>query len=434
MSTAFLALSSNAQGLVCTGLLALLCAGLWAMLRAGVCRAARGIALLCAAPCALCFSLLCLLMDGMGRGFDAPDLLPLAGAAGRLPLGALLALMALAAALTALSLVRLWAWRRAHISAASVKEGLDRLPAGLCFAVRDGLPRLVNERMDALCCALTGAPLLNGEDFWRRVRTGDVAAGCDALHTGDTPILRTPDGRVWSFSRETIEVAGEPVAQIIASDVTQEQEMNRQLHEENLRLAGMNRRLRRYGEQIRELTREKETLTAKVRIHDDFGQALLAARRLGAQPGDAAQRAQVLSLWRTSLALLGGTGERRLEAGGLAALTEAARAVGVTLTVEGELPEADSPVMALLVHAAHECLTNTVRHAGGTALHIRVTRESGLLTAELTNDGRPPAGPVREGGGLSALRRRVEAAGGRMRVTGAPRFVLTLELNEKMEP
>ena len=121
--------------------------------------------------------------------------------------------------------------------------------------------------------------------------------------------------------------------------------------------------------------------------------------------------------------------QNRLYEGMLGALVEAARAVGVAVTAEGPQPAADSPAAALLLHAAHECLTNTVRHAGGTALHISLSREGGRLVAVLTNDGRAPDGPVREGGGLSALRRQVEASGGRMRIESAPRFALILELD-----
>lgn len=283
-------------------------------------RAPRSLRLLSALPCALCAALLCALMDGRAQGFDAPGALPFTGAAGRLSPCALILALATMAAVLAVALSRLRAWQRDHLSAASVKEGLDRLPAGLCFYVRDGLPQLVNVRMDALCCALTGGPLMNGEVFWQRLCAGDVAPGCEVLATGDAPILRTPDGRVWSFVRSGIRVGGQSARQIVASDVTQEHAMNRQLHEENRRVAQLNLRLRRYGEQIRELTREKETLAARVRIHDDFGQALLAARRLGAQQGDARQREQVLALWRTSLALLRGTGEKEPPAAGLGAL------------------------------------------------------------------------------------------------------------------
>ena len=175
----------------------------------------------------------------------------LAPAAGRLSPCALILAMAAMAAVLAVALLRLRAWQRDHLSAASVKEGLDQLPAGLCFYVRDGLPRLVNMRMDALCCALTGSPLMNGEVFWQRLCAGDVVPGCEVLAASETPILRTPDGRVWSFVRSGIRVGGQSARQIVASDVTQEHAMNRQLHEDNRRVAQLNLRLRRYGEQIR---------------------------------------------------------------------------------------------------------------------------------------------------------------------------------------
>ena len=73
MSTAFHALSGNAQGALCTLTLLLLCVGLCAAVKAALCRAPGTIAGLCALPCVLCFALLCALLDGMHQGFDAPD-------------------------------------------------------------------------------------------------------------------------------------------------------------------------------------------------------------------------------------------------------------------------------------------------------------------------------------------------------------------------
>ena len=46
------------------------------------------------------------------------------------------------------------------------------------------------------------------------------------------------------------------------------------------------------------------------------------------------------------------------------------------------------------------------------------------------NDGSTPAGPIVEGSGLTALRARVEAAGGAMEIAHAPRFELTLTFFE----
>ena len=424
MTAAFMNLADVAQGAYCAVCLILLCAGMLSALLTAVHRAPTPHLIACLVPGIADFILLCLLMGAMAAG-GAP-LSPAAGALWRAPFWAL-ALLALIAAWVLLSLRRQLIWRRSHVSRASVKEGLDRLPSGLCFYVRDGLPRLVNLRMDALCHQLLGAQLSNGEEFWRRLCEGDVLPGNRALQTGDAPILQTADGRVWSFERSRIDAGGE-VVQIIASDITREHQMNRELEAQNLRLEEMNLRLRIYGENIRELTREKETLSAKMRIHDGFGQALLAAHRLAVQTSGAEQRAEVLRLWRQNLTLMERLGEEEPPSQGLAGLIESAGAIGMRLTVEGALPPEDAPCAALLESAARECLTNAARHAGSTELRLCLQSVSGRLRAVFTNDGRAPESAIAEGGGLSSLRRSVESAGGSMRVESAPRFRLTLEL------
>ena len=418
-------LSGTGQGCCCTALLIILCAGLCASMMAALWRTPARNTAGCAAPALLCFILLYGMLDGMQRGVTVQGLW-------QAPLWLMLALLALLAGWCAWMLALLIRWRRRHLSQTSVKEGLDQMPAGLCFYVRDGLTRLVNERMQRLCLSLTGEPLMNGEEFWRRLEAGDVLPGAEVVSNSDARLIRTQDDRVWRFERSSIQVDGEDAVQIIASDVTQEQTMNRRLQEENLRLADMNRRLRRYSGQIRRLTREKEALEAKVRIHDDFGQALLAARRLSSMPSGTAQRTEVLRLWRKSLALLEGAADPGDASSSLDGLIAAAKAIGVHVVVEGDVLPPDAACMPLICNAAHECLTNTVRHAGGTELRIRITLRDGWVCAVLTNDGRPPEGDIREGGGLSALRRLVEDAGGRMHVQSTPGFALRVEIPAEM--
>ena len=204
--------------------------------------------------------------------------------------------------------------------------------------------------------------------------------------------------------------------------------MNRELETQNHRLEDMNRRLRRYGENIRELTREKETLAAKMRIHDEFGQALLAARRLTARPSEPAQRAEVLRLWRQNLTLMERLGEEKPPSQGFDGLIEAAKAIGMQLIVDGALPPSGTACASLLESAARECLTNAARHAGGTQLRLHLRPSAGKLRAVFTNDGTAPRAAVAEGGGLSSLRRSVESAGGSMYVESLPQFALTIEL------
>lgn len=54
-----------------------------------------------------------------------------------------------------------------------------------------------------------------------------------------------------------------------------------------------------------------------------------------------------------------------------------------------------------------------------------------MYQIRFTNDGKPPKGPIAEGGGLSNLRRSAEDAGGQMQTIGSPVFALILNLTGK---
>jgi signal transduction histidine kinase len=65
---------------------------------------------------------------------------------------------------------------------------------------------------------------------------------------------------------------------------------------------------------------------------------------------------------------------------------------------------------------ASEGLTNVVKHAGATRASIRAQRQNGTLVVEVEDDGIGGAS-VLNGSGLRGLADRVEARGGRLRVT-----------------
>ena len=98
------------------------------------------------------------------------------------------------------------------------------------------------------------------------------------------------------------------------------------------------------------------------------------------------------------------------------------------IAVVGAFPEDGTENAHLAEAAAHECLTNLVRHAHGTRLEISSEATKIGWKIRYINDGDAPTGPIVEGSGLSSLRAQVEAAGGEMVVEHAPRFALTLIL------
>lgn len=133
------------------------------------------------------------------------------------------------------------------------------------FCVGKRLPCLKNLKMDELSHLLTGEALLNANVFWKAIES--------------QPIVTLENGQTWSFERVQMEMAGKNIYQITGTNITEEARLQREVEKDNLRLKGMNRRLRQYGQDVQEATREKEILRAKTRVHDQIGRRAPATRR-----------------------------------------------------------------------------------------------------------------------------------------------------------
>ncbi|MCD9028149.1 histidine kinase [Luteimonas sp. BDR2-5] len=90
----------------------------------------------------------------------------------------------------------------------------------------------------------------------------------------------------------------------------------------------------------------------------------------------------------------------------------------------------DDPERAhVLLRCTQEIITNAVRHAGAQLLRLRYTQDPTAVRLDARDDGRG-AESARAGNGLSGMRERLAAYGGRLQVETAPDqgFVLRLEL------
>lgn len=312
------------------------------------------------------------------------------------------------------------------LTPSAIKESLDALPDGVCFSDRDGMPLLVNTQMNYLSGELFDSEILNAEHFWTLLNQKKIQNGA-VLSTEPTVIVRMSDGEVWNFHRETMRVGRNKVCELIANNITAQYCLNRELEERNRSLSRLNERLRTYGREVERITTENEILSAKIRVHDDVGQSLLAFRSYQAQPPEERDREQLLFLWRYTVSVLRNEAAQTESNNDWELLLKAAQAIDVTVELDGKIPK-ESKARDILIAALHECLTNTVKHANGNRLYCSLRESRSELTAELTNNGKPPSGEITETGGLANLRRTVEAADGSMTILSEPRFLLRLTL------
>lgn len=320
---------------------------------------------------------------------------------------------------------------RAGLLPQSVREAIDSLPDGLCFAAPDGRPILVNRRMQHLTTELTGRPLLDAGAAWSRLK--DLAQPADpwmAPAEGETLDLLCPDGSRWRFRREVLEDRPPRMVQLTAWEVSRLWELGRRLHENNRALEDQHRRLRALLGDMVELNREKEVLAFKTRLHNEFGQCLLTTRRQLERGLTGAELTALTRLWRQAIDRLSGIPAPREEQhreGPQQELTRVAGLIGCRVEFRGgdALPR---EAMSLVCAAAREALTNGVRHAGATGVTVEAAPVPGGFHVEIHDNGQPPARPITEGEGLGNLRKKLEREGVRfqIRCDGGVRLILDI--------
>ncbi|MGN0624310.1 MAG: sensor histidine kinase, partial [Oscillospiraceae bacterium] len=214
---------------------------------------------------------------------------------------------------------------------------------------------------------------------------------------------------------------GSCYTQVTAANVTELYRRQNELQQDNKRLKEYARRIRRLSEDILTLIREEETLTMKMRVHDDIGRSVIATRKFLQQNRPMSELD--LTVWKNAVRLLKHENELSEERSGAAKLLKAAESIGIRIIVRGEFPK-NSVVSECLLSAVRECMTNAVRHAAADELYVEVEYVGDNVCAVISNNGTVPENEVAEGGGLSSLRVSIENKGGTMKVKSFPRFEL----------
>lgn len=96
--------------------------------------------------------------------------------------------------------------------------------------------------------------------------------------------------------------------------------------------------------------------------------------------------------------------------------------IPVTVIADEEVGRARfaSDIEETAYYLASEALTNVLKHAAATAATIRLARQNGTLLVEVSDDGAGMPQEPSDGLGLTGLRDRVDAVGGRFEIISAP--------------
>lgn len=369
---------------------------------------------------------------------------PLARVAGHGPAGIVLSVLAVSVLTGIFQWSFLYKKSRDMITTRSIKESIDLLPDGVCFSTDRGMPILMNSRMRQLCTEFTGEGLMDTEKFWRDLRNGNVRKDIRPLKQREAAFIDT-NGQVWDFRRSRLSYGGEKVTEISAVNITTQYHLHKELVARYERLNDVNSRLHHFSEEVEKVTREKEILAAKIKLHDEIGRSLLILRSYLTEtpeksiqtetPEKSAQtekrdRSRLLPLWQYIVtSMQEGTILKERE-DSLLLLKKEAADFNVDIFLEGLLP-ANPSVRNVIFAAVRECAGNTAKHARGDRLFITIHDTVENTEVFITNNGNAPGGSIHETGGLKNLRKMVEERGGSMQIKSSPVFVLHLCFPER---
>lgn len=301
---------------------------------------------------------------------------------------------------------------KTFITPGTIKLYLDKIPCGICCWKENGRVLFSNNCMNDICIAISGNNLLNGNHFR------------DALKKD----ILTLEGKVWRFTSREIEVEGERLYEMIASDITAEYAKTQTLEKDKAELSRLNEELREYYLSIDESVGRQEILQAKMNIHDEMNRLMLST--VAARSDDTEELDNIFSLWEQNALLLCMQTDKKSELQQSSSVTSLAEALGVNLIWREDLPmELNDNQRGLFFSAAHEAIINAVKHAKAKTMEISFKKDGETLLCRFTNDGKMPSGEVRFEGGLANISASAKKLGAQVYIELDKNFTLVLAFN-----
>ena len=313
-------------------------------------------------------------------------------------------------------------WQRSNITGISVKEAFDKLPVGLAFYTENGVPIMVNDAMHEFSRSVFGEPVIDAYEFWEEIKDYDH----DSVISDDgDAIVTAEDGRIFSINLRTTTISGVEVYELIASDISREYELTRELEVKRDKARVLNSRLKALMETLEYVSMNRELLKIKTALHDNIGQSILIAKRYLYAP-ESVDRKRMLEFWQDNIKHLTNDEPEEWELP-YYVISKEADLLGIKLSIIGELPE-EKELIPIIDAAVSTMVSNTLKHTNGTEVTIAVSEREKSFVLNLKRDGEAPAGEIQPKGGLKNLQGEIEDAGGKMEIVYSPDFALEITL------
>lgn len=332
-------------------------------------------------------------------------------------------------ALTILFIILIVQKRMSSLTAMSVKEAVSRLPKGLCFYDDTGRLLLINNRMEKDVRELMGESFYDGNDFWSAIKDDKLLNGVSSKQSENLYIVEHNDKTVMQFKKIDHSFNGKRVYELSVTDITLEYAVKKEIEDKNKKRKEMNKRLREYSKTVTQVIKEKEILAARIHVHNRLGSLILQTEKELMQKKP--DHDSLISSWNELLSMLFLPKDESKDH--FVQAEKTAADIGVNIIYDGAYPEKGSTAEKVFASAISECAINSARHADGTELYVTMRQREEYDSIVIRNNGNIPTKEIKEGGGLSSLRKMSETAGGTMSIQTHPSFSLTIAIPKETD-
>ena len=310
---------------------------------------------------------------------------------------------------------------RNTITPRSIRQALDNLNTGICFSDENGKIILINHKMIKLISDSTKNEPQTIYDIEYALENSTPVSDIDNIY-------KFSDNSVWRVKSSEISDSNlRGYSQTYAQNISDLYAVNSKISSENEELRKTNEKTQKMLERLADRIREEETLKLKMQIHNDIGTSLIKISKI--MQGDKSEdMEQQLALLENAVSYF--SQNKSILSISLDEIMQRAEGMGVSLEIEGEIPES-SDNKDLVLTAINECLTNCVIHAKGSKVFVEINENESEFSVNITNDGIAPTAPITEGGGLSSLRKKAKKAGAEMLVLWERGFRLCLVMKKE---
>lgn len=309
---------------------------------------------------------------------------------------------------------------KGKISNNTVKDAIENLPCGLVFYDKNGYIYLSNKVMNNLSLELTKKDLQNGNELWNDIANKNL----------EEDIFISENKTIWKIFKENINIDGTIYQKIQADDITDIYNLSVILKNKNKQLKKDQKKLIEHMKNIDEYISEEETLKLKIKVHDNFGELITLTTKMYKENIKNKDKKILIKNWdildRKMKYLLP---YKNINHNSLEKVNDLSKRLDCKININGIIPN-DKTNKEIFIYALNEMLKNAVNHTNAKSLLVNIIYKNNQIIITIKNKNKNNIYFIKEGGGLSSIRNKIEKINGIMEITCNEFIILKIILKE----